>query len=150
MKSGIKRKINLFDIVILVVLSILSLFLIALLFWGIITSLKTVDDALYYPVELPREGWQFSNYGYLLSHFNIMVSNLDGVTIRVRLPKILLNTFIYAGGGALIASFVPLLVAYCCVRFNSKKLSKVIYIVNLVVMMLPLVGTYPAQRCNSS
>ncbi len=140
-----KRKTSVFEIVTCAILIIFVAFLVFLLAWGIMTSLKTEDDALYYPVGLPKEGWQFSNYGYLIKHFYINVEDAEGVSIKVTFWKILFNTIMYAGLGALIAAFVPLVTAYICARFSEYKLSSVIYTVVVVVMMLPIVGTYPAQ-----
>ena len=140
-----KKKIGIFEILVFIFLLLLSLFLIFLLCWGVVTSLKTVDDALYYPMKFPTEGWQFRNYLKLISGFNIITNNADGLQVRVRMGAILFNTIAYAGAGAFFASFTPLIVAYLCARFKDKRLSKVIYVVNLIVMMLPLVGTYPAN-----
>lgn len=141
----LKKKIGVFEIVVCICLSLLSLFLLFLLCWGVITSLKTVDDALYNPMKLPTEGWQFNNYLSLVKGFSIITKNAAGLQVRVKMGAILLNTIVYAGVGSFLASFTPLIVAYLCARFKDKKLSKVIYYVNLIVMMLPLVGTYPAN-----
>lgn len=140
-----RRKTSAFEVITCIILILFVALLVFLLAWGILTSLKTEDDAMYYPMGLPTEGWQFSNYGYLIKHFYIEVQDGVGNPIKATFGSILLNTIVYAGLGSLVAAFVPLITAYLCARFTQYKLSSVIYTVVVVVMMLPIVGTYPAQ-----
>lgn len=144
MSKGLK-KFSLTECIVFVFLLVFIAMLLVLLGWGVSTSLKTVDDALYYPLSLPKEKWMFENYSYVLTHFFVTVENASGANIDVYFPEIMANTLVYAVLGAFVAAIVPMITAYMCARFTEYKLSKVLYVVVLVVMMLPLVGTYPAQ-----
>lgn len=48
------------------------------------------------------------------------------------------------GGCAFFNTLVPCVTAYCCARFN-KKLSSILYTANIVTMILPIVGSLPAE-----
>ncbi len=140
-----KKKTTAFECVLACILIFFVSYLLFLLTWGILTSLKTYDDVLYNPLKLPTEGWMFSNYSYIMTHFQVSVTDVYGAVKTVGMLSVLLNTGIYAVLGSFVAASIPLLVGYMCARFTDFKLSKILYTVVIIVMILPIVGTYPAH-----
>ncbi len=59
-------------------------------------------------------------------------------------PDLIVNTLVYVGGCALVASFVPALTAYLTAKYDFK-LSGIIFIVYTMMMCMPIVGNQPSQ-----
>lgn len=59
-------------------------------------------------------------------------------------PDLIVNTLIYVGGCALVASFVPALTAYLTAKYDFK-LSGIIFILYTLMMCMPIVGNQPSQ-----
>ena len=55
-----------------------------------------------------------------------------------------LYSILYAGGCALASTFVPCIAAYACARFKYK-FSRFMHTLVVVVMMIPIVGSMPAE-----
>ncbi len=139
------------------VLLIYALSIIATLAWGLLTSLKSKLDfqfnknVLFFPnTELSaKELFQLNNYQKIFNNFSFTYTvrfysgeQLITHSSQSKFFDIVLNTIIYAGIGGLIMAIVPAVVAYACVKYKFA-LGKLIYGLNLVVLALPLVGTYP-------
>ncbi len=137
------KKVNVYQIIILVFLVIYAISLFMPIAWGVMTSLKTEDDAFYDVLSLPKT-WKFSNYPYVLRKFFVIVTNGEGVRVQSDMWGMLYNTIMYAVLGALAATIVPCVTGYLCSKFDFV-LSKIVYAVVIVAMVLPIVGTYPAQ-----
>ena len=140
------KKISPFRVVLGVLLALYSLSMFVLLFWGVLNSLKSVSDfrtnPLFFTGKWPWE-WSWNNYAYVFNNFQIRVSTAQGVRIITVWHQIL-YTLLYAGGCALINVFVTCITAYAVARFDFAY-SKVVYVVALVTMMLPIVGSYPSE-----
>ncbi len=140
------KKISPFRVVLGVLLALYSLSMFVLLFWGVLNSLKSVSDfrtnPLFFTGKWPWK-WSWNNYAYVFNNFQIRVSTAQGVRIITVWHQIL-YTLLYAGGCALINVFVTCITAYAVARFDFAY-SKVVYVVALVTMMLPIVGSYPSE-----
>ncbi len=119
------------------VLYALSIFL--LLFWGLITSFKSLNDFDYNKVWLPGDGWNFENYSTVVKYFYVTISSSTKGMYNVYIETLLLNTLLYAGGGALILAVVPCFVAYLTSKYKCT-FSSIIYWTVLITMALPIVG----------
>lgn len=163
MKINNKRKENnlLNKIVIGVVLAVLLLYTLSMLLmfvWGIITSLKSSFEFLYmhnilgFPTtEHSRNELLFGNYRRAFRYFEFtkQVSFYFGETevnhyTENNLFTMILNTLLYAGAGAFLATIVPAITAYLCAKFKYK-FSGVIYGVVVTVMTIPIIGSTPAM-----
>lgn len=145
-KRNIKRRFTSTSplmIVLFILLTIYSLFIIYLLVWGIITSLKTVDDFRNNILGFPKQGLAFSNFSYVFKNFYVDIE-VNGVPGKRYIEDMILNTLLYSVGGAFIQTLVPCLVAYAVSRFDFK-FNAVIKGIVIVTMILPIVGSAPAE-----
>lgn len=130
---------------IFIVLIISSSYCVYKLLWGLSASLKDIDEfmenVLGLPKGLPWE-WNWSNYTYVFVNFNIPVITEQGID-KIWFEELFLNSFLFAGGGALIRVAVSAWMAYLTSKFNYKA-SKIIYLGALIVMMVPIIGTESA------
>ena len=156
-EKGIINKI--FVVSVCVFLTIYALALLFLLGWGLLTSLKSRTDFLFAEniLGLPNlkyskdEVWRLANYKLILENFDFTkkVVFYAGDTLITHESKsnfftLILNTFLYAGVGSLIAAMVPAVVAYTCVKYKFR-FSKILYAVVLFVYIVPVVGNYPSS-----
>lgn len=150
LKSKKKTKFNLFNTVIFVLLAIYALILFFALYWMITAALKTDKEIVggnFFG--LPKE-WLFKNFATALKVFEYQTP--EGEIVKL-LPTytsvgldygIIINTLLYTVGGAFCATIVPCLVAYVVAKFDYK-ISKFLYAVVIVTMILPIVGNYPSM-----
>ena len=129
-------------VVLFICMFLYVVFLAYLMFWGIITSLKSVgefnDNVLGFPQDL-----SFNNFITIFNNFYVRV-NVNGLLVPKFIEDMLLNTMLYAVGGAFISTFVPCIVAYAVTRFNFK-FNAVIKGIVIVTMILPIIGSAPAE-----
>ena len=141
----------------IVFLIVYALSIMFMLLWGVLTSLKHSDDYFANKLGLPslaysrKEFFNLYNYTQVFKNFEFPVrasfySNGQKITHRatMNIGTLLLNTVIYAGTGAFLHAFVPCLVAYLCVKYPYM-LSKIIYSVCLIIMIIPIIGAYPSE-----
>ena len=103
-------------------------------FWGVLSSLKEVDEYLDSPFSFPSK-WLFSNYA---SAFEMLQYN-DANFIQM-----IFNSVWFTVGGTLIAGFVVCMTAYVVAKYDFKG-KGFVYALSLVIMVVPVVGTLPAQ-----
>lgn len=144
MKARNKKKFNVFAMLIFIVLVAYTLLFVSLLLWAFFTSLKTKADFRTNVLLWPKRGWQWSNYSYVFENFKIPVTDEQGVEHTIGMFGQLINSVIYALGGAFLATLVPCVTAYVTAKFD-KISSKVIYTIVIVTMTLPIVGAYPSE-----
>ncbi len=145
--------IVLFTFLILYVISILGT-----LFWGLLTSFKSVSDVviknnlLGFPDPiLSAEELKFANYTRLLNAFGFTLQTAfyqNGVRVmhfqEVTVLLTLYNTVMFTVVTSIENAVLPCMAAYLCVRYPFK-VSGFIYSALLVLMVIPIVGTYPAE-----
>ena len=135
-----KRKFMLSEIVLCVILFVYAAFMLYLLYWGLLTSLKSNDDFLIEQnfFGLPTE-WAFENYEAVFNRLYVRVTR-DGLGMQIGMVYQILYTVLYAVGGALLSSLAPFLVAYACTRFHYR-FNGVLSTMVLIVMIVPIVGS---------
>ena len=113
--------------------------LVAPLIWAFLTSFKAQSDYRLNVLGLP-EKWVW-NYSFVIKNGSILV----GTTGKyATVPQMFGYTFLYSIGCAFTNTLVPCITAYLCAKFNYK-FSKIVYNVVVVVMILPIVGSLPAE-----
>lgn len=145
--SKLKRTFNSTSplyIVLFILLLIYAIFIIYLLLWGILTSVKTPDDFRINVVGFPKGKWAFSNFSYVISKFYVDVVLDGGIPAKRYIEDMILNTILYSVGGAFISTIVPCIVAYAVSKFNYK-FNAIIKGIVIVTMILPIVGSAPAE-----
>lgn len=141
-----KEKQTVMTVAILVVLILYTMSLLLLMAWGLSTSLKTRSDFYSNKVWIPRGGlgdWAWANYATVWKNFSVPVTSVSGKKGIANIYVLIFNTIIYAGGGALLQALVPCIVAYVVVRFDNV-ISRILYVVVVVTMIIPIVGNMPA------
>jgi len=124
----------------------LTLYAVSLLLpfvWGLMASLKSIDEFRLNILGIPKE-WAFSNYPFVFSQLKMPVTYANGETAYYTVPYLLINSLIYVLGCAFLTTLVPCLMAYLNVKFKYR-LNKVIYTIVLVTMILPIVGSLPSE-----
>lgn len=155
------------------VLAIYAFVLLWMLFWGVLTSLKSEADYLGDKgfiaagpnlLGFPRAdkntlGNSFKEL-FTLRNYRMFMSKMS-VTGKVSYYKtgasepviyqvvnsfgmMLGNTMAYTIGGALIYAFMPALTAYLCAKYDYK-LSRAIVVVYTLMMCMPIVGNLPTE-----
>lgn len=137
--------------------------ILLLIAFGLLTSLKSdVDFNIYRNViGLPNKSgeildWKnyllLKNYGDIISGFErtyltpayFKGTKLIGVkSLSVGFMDMLINSLIYCIGGAFFMTLPKLIVGYACSMYRNP-FSKFIYMLVVVTMIIPIVGTTPA------
>lgn len=140
-KGAQKARITPLSALILVFLLLYCLTLLFLLGWGLLSSFKDYrTDFRINPVGWPKS-FTFENFATVYSRFYIPIhSGRDSVSF----PMLFLYGFLYSLGCAFASTLIPCITSYLCAKFEYK-LSKIIYLVVVVAMILPIVGSLPAE-----
>ncbi len=137
-----REKMNTTTGILMVLLICYAVCLFSLLLWGVITSFKDNRfDFRTNPIGLPKE-WVW-NFQTVYESFFVNIVTADGGR-NVGVPEMFLNGFLYAIGSAFCATLVPCITAYLCARFKYK-FSNLIYTTVIVVMIIPIIGSLPAE-----
>lgn len=161
-----QNSLHVVDILVIVLLSVYALSLIGLMGWGILTSLKSYDDFAIFGniLGLPnlemygaKDALAFGNYKRILfstvfqfastdaSYYSSIfgyISNCPDKTFTF--GDFLLNSFVYSIVCSFVHAFVAFACAYLCAKYKFR-FSEFIYVVMLVVMAIPIVGSSPAM-----
>ena len=137
-------KMDAFQIILYVIVSLYCLTMLAVLAFGVINSLKTVDDYEYLnPFGLPHAaegGWQFVNYVKVFSEFTVTTVGAK----EVGLIKMFFNSILYAGLMSLFCVATQVITAYAVAKYNFKG-KNIIYSVAIIVMILPIIGSLASE-----
>lgn len=155
-RSRIKEKFSALDYVLLVILIAYVVILAVLFYWAVITSFKSQEQFYYDKISLPTSHTyeQYKEYEPLINSkptWNFVkffreykVKLQTSGDIYANAWQMLLNSLLYAVGCAFVNTLTQCLTAYVCSKFPCK-LSKLIYGTAIVVMIIPIVGSLPAE-----
>ena len=141
-----KRKLSLnpFTITIFVILAMYTLALVLFLSWGFLTSVKDhFTDFRINTFGFPKT-WKFTNYMEAFSKISLEVKNADGSTRLVFLGEMFVNSILYSLGASVCQTIVTIVMAYLVAKYNNI-ISKIIYAIVIVTMVLPIVGSLPSE-----
>ena len=127
-------------IIMLVVLALYVIVLFGLLIWALLTSFKSQDDFFGNSYKLPTT-WYW-NFNAILK-FGVRVETETSFR-TVYMPEMLVNSVLYSIGCSFVKTLVTCIVAYLCSKFRYK-FSKIVYNVVIVAMIIPIVGSLPAE-----
>lgn len=137
----LKTKFSPFTIVLLIVLAAYVLSMFTLIGWALITSFKSPNDFRTNAIGMPEKFvW---NYTFVYTKFYVSVLTGSGMEV-VYMETMFVYSILYSLGCAFFQTLVPCITAYLCARFNYK-FSKIVYTAVIVVMILPIVGSLPAE-----
>lgn len=150
-----KKTISPVAIILGAILVLYSVILLLLLYWGVITSMKSNNDfvlgennflglpRLYYKgqggVLAPWE-WEFENFSKVTQFFDLEDLVRNGRRIRsIPYATQIIYTLLYCLGCSFFATLCPCIVAYATQKFNSA-FNKVIDILVIICMTVPIIG----------
>ena len=140
--NGERQKLTLFTASLLFCLALYTVCLIVPLLWAVMTSFKSGMDydnnVLFFPKEIV---W---NYTKVFQNFILETYAKDGATLYVGVGQMFANSLLYAVGCAFFATATPCITAYLCANYHYK-LSKIVYYVVIVAMIIPIVGSMPSE-----
>ena len=164
-----KAELSPLTIIMLVVLCLYCLMMFILVAWALLKSTQHFLDEtdnpiipkIYMWVKDPMYMYQyykegvtnidstsFANYVWIIKNFevtkNVMNSQGEMSKTTIGFGRMLLNTILYAGGGAFVNALVQCITAYLCARY-AFKLSGVVYGAVIFAMVLPVVGSLPSE-----
>lgn len=164
-----KAKLSPLTVIMLVVLCLYCLMMFILVAWALLKSTQHFLDETYNPIipkifmwekdpmymyQYYKEGVKnidstsFANYVWIIKNFevtkNVINSQGEMSKTTIGFGKMLLNTILYAGGGAFVNALVQCITAYLCARY-AFKLSGVVYGAVIFAMVLPVVGSLPSE-----
>lgn len=127
------------------VMLLYAICLIGLLYWVVISSVKHRFDFRENVFGFPSEKWgiRLENYKNAFKYFRVPIEG-HGRGRDVYLWEMLFNSFAYALGCAISATFCRFFVAYACAKYKFIG-SKLLYNLVIVLMIVPLVGSQAAE-----
>ncbi len=143
-KNERRAKQNPLSIIMLIILVAYTISLLGILFWGVMTSFKGTLDFMDHPYEFPEKiEW---NCIKIIKEFklpNVLYPNGEE-SRTVGFLQMFGYSFLYAIGCGIVATIVPCVVGYLCAMYPFK-LSKIVYSVVVVCMIVPTVGNLPSE-----
>ena len=137
------RKMDAFQVVLYMIVTIYCLSMIYVLLFGFVNSLKDATDYEWNnPFGLPSKefGWHFDNYAKVLSDFKVFT--LGGN--EVYLMQMFFNSLSYAVLMSLFCMATQIITAYAIAKYDFRGKS-VLYGVAVVVMLLPIIGSLASE-----
>ena len=114
-----------------------------LIFWVFLSSLKTKVDFNLHPMSFPSV-FKWSNYKEVFTNLYVELQVVGVGVTRVYLPKLFLNSILYAVGCTLVTTISHAIVAYVVAKYKFW-LRNVIYTAAIVVMIIPVVNSLPSE-----
>ncbi len=143
-KTSKKNKIKtpLVGNIMFVFLMIYALLLLFPYIFALITSVRTMSDISGDIIHV--SSFTLENYMKVFTEFNYPVTMSDGSAGAYYFDGLLVNSVLYAVGGAFCASMIPCIVGYCCARYKYK-FSTFIELMVYVLMAVPIVGSTASE-----
>lgn len=146
-KSKVKKlrkgKWGAFRIIMLFLLSVYSVTMIFLIAWVLLSSFKSKIDFNFHPLEFP-EKFYFENYFNIFKELSIPLT-IPGLGQRnVYLPELFMYSLIYSVGCTAVSIISKAMVAYVVAKYKFR-LAPILYTVNIIVMIVPIVGRLPSE-----
>ncbi len=171
-KSKLQSAWSPLTIIMLVVLALYCLSILYVLYWAVISSFKVDKDlftydmfgfpnfSFYKSLLSSENSWESDaalsvilaeqeGSPWLYTYRNVwnflkIDTGLSGADKYVTMPKMYVNSLLYAIGCAITNTVVPCLTAYLCARYDYK-FSKIVYGTVIVVMIIPIIGSMSSE-----
>lgn len=128
--------------VIFLVMTVLALSILAPIIWAIYTATKGELDYLFNVLGLPKKV-ELINFAYVYEHIKCTVTSAAGQK-EVGFFGMFFNSVLYSALDGFTSVMMPALLGYIVAKYNFKG-RNLIHTFNLVVMILPIVGSLPAK-----
>lgn len=154
-----------FKAIIMLILIVYTISIFFVVFWGLLNSLKSLDDFYSQTLSFPKlgvmpveaedyyEALKFGNYVTVFKEFTYtkevsyftMFSDVPvGIRTDANIFTMLFNTLYSAGFCSILGVLINYIVAYLAAKYKFK-FSAVLYGYVIATMSIPLVGTTPAM-----
>ncbi len=117
-----------------IILAAIGLSYILSFFWGFLSALKTHDEIILTPWQLP-EKLNFINFIDAFNLFEVNKTNMIGM---------IGNSLWLVAGGSVFSVFASTMMAYAVTMYEFPG-RKLLITINIVIMTLPIIGSLPAQ-----
>lgn len=117
-----------------IILAAIGLSYILSFFWGFLSALKTHDEIILTPWQLP-EKLNFINFIDAFKLFEVNKTNMIGM---------IGNSLWLVAGGSVFSVFASTMMAYAVTKYEFPG-RKLLITINIVIMTLPIIGSLPAQ-----
>lgn len=141
------EKMDVFKTILFIIVSLYVLTMIAMFVFAILFSLKDHEDivnnnnVLGFPTA--EYGFKFNYYTDIFTKFYIQISTQSGIK-KVYIETMFMNSIFYTFLVTALSILSQVLVAYAVSKYKFK-LGIVYYTVGVVVMLIPIVGALPSQ-----
>lgn len=144
-KNRIKKRTlrQIFPLIFFVLLLIYCISLLIPMAWALMSSLKSRLDFRMDPLGFPTS-FAWENYVSAFNALYIQVSAGAGVR-NVYLLEMFGYTLAYAVGATIAATLAHMVMAYICAKYTRFRITKVLYTIVIVTMILPIVGSLPSE-----
>ena len=144
-KNRIKKRTlrQIFPLIFFVLLLVYCISLLIPMAWALMSSLKTRLDFRMDPLGFPTS-FAWENYVSAFNALYIQVSAGAGVR-NVYLLEMFGYTLAYAVGATIAATLAHMVMAYICAKYTRFRITKVLYTIVIVTMILPIVGSLPSE-----
>ena len=141
-KTQLKIGDLIFKYAVIAVLVAYAFSLCYVVFWLIMSSFKQIDDFILYPLAWPKQ-FRYENYSEILSKFVITQNTSKGV-VQYGFGTMFLNSLIYASAASGVNVLWNTICGFVLSKYKSK-FTNFVYTVGVVVMVLPIVGSFPSS-----
>ena len=144
------RNMDVFKWILFVTLSIYTLTMFFVLYFGFINSVKSTFDFNRKNVfGFPRQdnilyGWRFSNYVEMFSMFRVQAKPVGQMPRDVYVMEMFVNSLFYSVSMSLFTIATQLMVAYAVAKYNFVG-RNFLYNLAIVVMIIPIVGALASE-----
>jgi ABC-type glycerol-3-phosphate transport system permease component len=122
------------------VLFLWSLTLLYPFFWALINSFKTAPQYFADKMGFPPDGWHFENWVNAFTSLKVTLPNVQ----KVGFFTLIFNSLWYTFVGAFLTLAPSLMFSYVVAKYKFK-FCKFLYAFSLVIMMIPIYGSMPAN-----
>lgn len=155
-QSKKKKVLNPFAIIIAVVLTLYLISLCSLVFWALMTTLKSVEEfeggqfetVFYESNKLwwPKYGLTLANYINAYKNFRVVVPSTTPGSLGIAFSIFdqFRNSLLYSVGCSITVTGASLIMAYATARYTYR-MSSWIYTFTLLALALPIVGSLPSE-----
>lgn len=147
-KNKIKDK-NATNIIFMSVMGVFALIQVLLLLiplcWAVIQSFNDAYHYVLNPFSLPSKLFDFSNYATAFKNLNITINSPSRGKVNFNIFNMTGFSFIIAFTRAFMSTLVTAFLAYALSKYRHWRICRIIYVVNIFVMIFPVIGSLPAS-----
>ncbi len=144
-KKTLREGFSPLTITMLVLLCIYVLALFILMLWAFMQIFKPPHLFMTKPIWFPSfDDFTLDNFRAMVAYTNEKWMPASAKTDKVSFVEIIINTIVYAGGGAFVHTLAMCIMAYLAGRY-AYFYSKIVYTVVIVVMIVPIVGSQMSE-----